>query len=70
MVNWNSRGIRVGMMLGVNLRVIKVTESKGVRRITLRLTDLPAGFEAKDIVVTTLASQQDVTLAEANQELP
>lgn len=70
MVNWNSRGIRVGMVLGVNLKVIKVTERQNIRRIFLRLTNLPAGFEANDIVVTVHSSLQDITVKEANQELP
>lgn len=69
MVNWNSAAVRVGMIIDANLRVYKVTERKGVRYIHLRIANLPAGFEARPIVVTVQASQQDVTLAEANQEI-
>lgn len=69
MVNWNSRSVSIGMMVGLNLMVVKVIETKGVRKITLRITNLPDGFEAKDIVVTVPASQQDNTLAEANQQV-
>lgn len=70
MVNWNSRVVRVGMVLDASMVVVKVTETKGVRRITLKLTNLPTGFEAKDIVVTVPANQQDLSLAEARMELP
>lgn len=69
MVNWNSRSIGVGMVIDANLRVVKVTESKKVRRIHLRIINLPDGFEAKEIVVTVRADQQDNTLEEANQGL-
>jgi hypothetical protein len=58
------------MVIDSNLVVVKVTESKGFRRIYLRITNLPAGFEAKDVVVTVPASQQDLTLKEANMEIP
>lgn len=70
MVNWNSRAVRVGMVIDANLRVIKVTEMKGKRYIHLRIANLPPGFEAKDFVVTVFANQQDITLSEANQEIP
>lgn len=70
MVNWNTRGVRVGMVLDANMRVVKVADTNGIRRITLKITNLPAGFEAKDVVITVPANQQDVSLAEARMELP
>lgn len=69
MANWNSRGIRVGMVLDANLKVIKVTERNGVRRIYLGVSNLPPGFEADNFSLTVQASQQDVTVAEANMEI-
>lgn len=68
MVQWNSSGVRVGMVLPLNLTVTKVTERDGFRSLHLSPgnADLPAGFEAKDIVIRVPATQQDVTLEEAN----
>ena len=68
MVNWNSRGIRKGMSIPLNLTVTKVTERDGFRSIHLKHNpnDLPPGFDAKEFVIRVSASQQDVTLQEAN----
>lgn len=68
MVNWNSRGIRVGMKIPLNLTVTKVTERDGFRHIHLKVSanDLPAGFDAREFVITVPVSAQDVTLDEAN----
>lgn len=70
MVNWNSRGVRKGMVISLNLTVSKVTERDGIRSFHLKANpnDLPPGFEAKDIVVRVPASQQDITLEEANSD--
>lgn len=70
MVNWNSRGVRKGMKIPLNLTVSRVTERDGFRSFHLAANpnDLPPGFEVKEIVVRVPASQQDVTLEEANSE--
>lgn len=70
MVNWSSRGVRKGMKIPLNLTVSKVTERDGFRSIHLKISpnDLPPGFEVKDIIVRVPASQQDVTLEEANSD--
>lgn len=70
MVNWNSRAIRVGMVISANMRVTKVTERGDWRFIHLKVLDLPAGVEVEKFILKVRADQQDVTLAEANQELP
>lgn len=70
MVNWNSRAIKKGMVIPLNLRVTRVTERDGFRIIHLEVSpnDLPPGFEGKDLKIRVVASTQDLTLAEANGE--
>lgn len=70
MVQWNSRGIRKGMVIPLNLTVSKVTERDGIRSFHLNTNpnDLPPGFEMRDIVLRVPATQQDVTLEEANSQ--
>lgn len=67
MVNWNSRGIRKGMVISGNMRVVKVTERGDVRFFHLQFLDLPAGVEVEKFILKVRIDQQDITLAEANQ---
>lgn len=70
MVNWNTSGIRKGMLIAANMRVTKVTERNGIRSVHLVATDLPNGVEVDKFVLKVRADTQDVTLAEANQQPP
>lgn len=67
MVNWNSRAIKKGMVLGGILEVVRVSEKGALRLFHMGLRGMPAGFDvSKPVVLTVPSSEQDITLAEAN----
>lgn len=67
MVNWNSRTISKGQIVGGNMRVLKVTEKNNVRSFEVELM-LPDGFKAKPFVITAPADSQDIPVEQANGE--
>lgn len=67
MVNWNSRTIAKGQIVGGNMKVLNVTEKKGVRTFEVELM-LPEGFKAESFKITAPADSQDIPVGQANGE--
>lgn len=65
MVNWNSRVISKGQIIGSNIRITKVTEKNGVRTFEGELM-LPDGFKSKTVTITAPADSQDIPVEQAN----
>lgn len=65
MVNWNSRTITVGQIVGGNMKVLKITEKGNVRTFEVELM-LPAGFEANPFKITAPVDSQDFPIDQAS----
>lgn len=64
-VNWNSRLISKGSIVGSNIRITKVTEKNGVRTFEGELM-LPEGFKSKLVTITAPADSQDIPISQAS----